>query len=199
MTSKPKTLARELVSSKDPILRNVMPRFDFSNPPMNPLEICYILCDTLIEKGGVGLAANQIGLPYRVFAIKANPMLVCFNPIIVDKSSAHTLLDEGCLTYPGLFVKVKRADIIKVRYAEPNGQVKTTKFVGMTARIFQHELDHLDGKLFTDSVSSVALEMAIKKAKKRGHIYTMADFKNKKVTTDEREIKSQGPVFKFTI
>ncbi len=167
---------KDLVPPRSEILRQKLEPFDFVNPPVDPNELAYQLADVMIKQNGIGLAANQIGLPYRVFALKSNPVLVCFNPRIVDAGTVKTVLDEGCLTFPGLFVKVARPDIIKVRYFEPNGNVVTTKFSGMTAHIFQHELDHLNGVLMTDHVGRTSLEMAIKKAKKLNFKYTTGDF-----------------------
>ena len=168
---------KELVPPRDPILRKKLDKFDFSRPSIDPVALAYMLADNVLERNGEGLAANQIGLPYRAFVIKANPMIVCFNPLIVDQSSHFSFREEGCLTYPGLFLDIERNDSIKVRYALPNGQVVTNKFMGMTARVFQHELDHLNGVIFTDHVSRLKLEMAMKKAKKRGFKYSFADFR----------------------
>lgn len=156
----------ELVNKNDPILRQKTPKFDFSNPPYHPDELAHRLTQTMIARGGVGLAAPQIGLPYRAFALKSNPILVCFNPIVVDASTEQIEMEEGCLTFPGLVLKIKRPKIIKVRFTLPNGETRTEKFIGMTARIFQHENDHLDGILFTSKVSPLKLEMARKKLKK---------------------------------
>lgn len=177
--------APKLIDKRDPLIRTVLQKFDFSNPPLHPTEVAYMLCDTMLVNNGIGLAANQIGIPYRIFAMRTEPMVVCFNPKIVDKSTKESVMDEGCLTFPGFFVKVSRADIIKVRYTEPNGQTVTKKFSGMTARIFQHELDHLDGKLFTDNINRTVLALAMKKANKRGFKYTAQDFYNG-VTTVSR-------------
>lgn len=160
-------LVCELVDKNHPILRQKTERFDFSNPPYDPVELAHRLTQTMISKGGVGLAAPQIGLPYRAFALKSNPVLVCFNPIVVDASSEEVEMEEGCLSFPGLILKVKRPKIIKVRFTLPNGETRTEKFIGMTARIFLHELDHLNGILFTSKVGKVTLEMAKKKANKR--------------------------------
>lgn len=171
-----KANAPKLVDKRDPIIRQVLEKFNFTNPPEDPVALAYKLCDTMIINNGIGLAANQIGLNYRVFAMRTEPLTVCFNPLIVDRSTKQTILEEGCLTFPGFFVKVPRADIIKVRYTEPNGQTVTKKFAGMTARIFQHEMDHLDGKLFTDYVGRTALALAMKKANKRGMKYSAQDF-----------------------
>lgn len=160
-------LVCDLVDRYNPVLKQKTERFSFSNPPIDPSELAHRLTQTMLKNGGIGLAAPQIGLPYRAFSMRTSPILVCFNPLIVDSSSEQIVLEEGCLTFPNLVLKIKRPTIIKVRYTLPNGETKTDKFVGMTARIFQHELDHLDGVLFTDKVNPVELEMARKKAKKK--------------------------------
>lgn len=157
----------ELVPSNDPILREEMERFDFTNPPVDPIELAADLGDTMNANNGLGLAANQVGLPYRVFVMRgADLPIVCFNPIIVDESSETVVLEEGCLSHPNLFVKIKRARRIKVRYAEPNGNVVTKIFDGMTARVFQHELDHLEGICHLQRANRYHLEQARKNAKK---------------------------------
>lgn len=167
-----------LAPANSPILRQVAEKYDFNNPEHeNATELAFKLADTMIARGGVGLAAPQIGIPLRVFVIKANPIIACFNPRIVDASEEMEDGPEGCLTYPGLQVTVPRSKAIKVRYTQPNGNVVTTKYIGMTARIFQHELDHLDGKLIVHFLNSrLNKEMIIKKAKKAGITYRMADF-----------------------
>lgn len=156
-----------LVPSDDPILKTKLERFDFENPPDDPVKIAVDLTESMLAHGGIGLAANQIGLPYRVFVIAANPVLCCFNPVIVDQTTEQIELEEGCLTFPNLVLPVKRSKVIKVRYFEPNGEVVNTKFIGMTARIFQHETDHINGILFTEYVGPVKLALAKAKAKKR--------------------------------
>lgn len=144
-----------------------MDLFDFSNPPINPIDLARDLAECMLEYDGIGLAANQLGLPLRVFAIKSNPILVCFNPRIVDKTTETVKLEEGCLTFPKLLLKIERPKSIKCRYTLPNGLTETHTYTGMTARIFQHELDHLDGILFTQKVKPVALTLAKEKLKKR--------------------------------
>ena len=143
-----------------------MEDFDFQNPPLDPAKIAHILARTMIEQKGLGLAAPQIGLPVRAFVMMSNPVLCCFNPKIVDRTSKMIILEEGCLTFPGLYLKIPRPEIIKVRFTLPNGETKTEKFIGMSARIFQHELDHLNGILYTNRVGPVALTLAKNKAKK---------------------------------
>lgn len=167
---------RQLVDKNDEVLYKKIERFDFSNPSIDPIELSHILTQTMIYNKGIGLAANQIGLPYRCFAMMTNPITVCFNPVVIDESTETVILEEGCLTYPNFYVKVKRPKVIKVRYFEPNGNVQTKKFIGMTARIFQHELEHLNGEKFTRTCSRVALEIAVKKSNKLGMNYTIKDF-----------------------
>lgn len=157
----------DLVPSNDPILKEEMEKFDFTNPPVDPIELAADLGDTMLANNGLGLAANQVGLPYRVFVMRSTDLpIVCFNPRIVDESTETVLLEEGCLSHPNLFVKIKRAKRIKVRYAEPNGNVVTQIFDGMTARVFQHELDHLDGICHLQRANRYHLEQAKKNAKK---------------------------------
>ncbi len=155
----------ELVDCNDPVLREPTPQFDFTNPPVDPLDLVSDLAETMLTNGGVGIAANQCGLPYRVFVMNAAELIPCFNPRIVDSSSEEIYLEEGCLSYPELFVKVKRPRRIKVRYTEPNGNVVTRVFEGMTARVFQHELDHLDGLAHINRASRIHLDQARKRQK----------------------------------
>lgn len=169
-------MIKKLVPSDHPLLRQRMEPFDFKNPLTDPVQLAIDLTETMIYNKGLGLSANQIGLPYRVFAINANPVYVCFNPIIVDETLTNIiLLDEGCLSFPNLFVKIKRPRTIKTRFSTPNGDVHTQKFDGMTSRCFQHELDHLNGIVYTARASRYHIEKGMNKKKqldrleKRGH------------------------------
>lgn len=154
-----------LVKQTDPILKQVLGKFDFTAPPTDPIQLANDLAETMISNGGLGIAANQVGLPYRVFAINATQIIVCFNPMIVDMSTETLYMEEGCLSFPKMFVKVKRARKIKVRYTEPNGNTVTRVFDGMTARVFQHELAHLDGRTMKNDAASYHWQFALKKAK----------------------------------
>lgn len=142
-----------------PIITNILSLtkecqvFDFSNPIQDPIELAKDLADTMIANKGLGLAAPQIGLQTRVLTISSNPVIVMFNPIVVDKSEKSVTLDEGCLSFPGIVVPIERAELIRVRYRHPNGETVTEKFSGMTARTIQHEIDHLNGILFYSRTS----------------------------------------------
>lgn len=157
----------DLVDSKHPLLWTKLERFNMSNPPTDPVELVVNLTETMINNKGLGLAANQVGLPYRVFVINSEQVIPCFNPIIVDSSDETVMMEEGCLSYPDLFVKIKRPASIRTRYTLPNGETITKVFEGLTARVFQHELDHLDGVCHIKRANPIHLEKARRLMKKR--------------------------------
>lgn len=142
------------------MLRMKLDPFDFNNPPVDPFELSNNLIETMVHNKGLGLSANQCGLPYRVFVMWSSPTKICFNPRLVDQTSEEVLLDEGCLSYPNLLVKIKRSKVIKVRYQDEMGKVQNEKFIGMTARCFLHELDHMDGIVYTSRANPIHLNRA---------------------------------------
>ena len=152
-----------LVDSDNQILRQPTPRFDFQNAPIDPIELAHKLAKAMIANNGIGLSGPQIGLPYRAFCVASTPIICCFNPIIVDFTFEMIYLDETCCSFPGLFLKVKRPRAIKIRYTQPNGEVKTEKFIGITARAILHEIDHLDGIVFTQRANKYHLDQAKKR------------------------------------
>ena len=162
----PLDLSRELVAADDPILRQELEDFDFETPPERPERIAHILAHTCINHDGLGLACNQIGLPYRACIITGQPMLCMFNPIIVGESEEEGYMEEGCLTFPNLIVKVKRPEVVRVRFTLPNGETTTRNFQGITSRVVQHEIDHLNGILFMDLATDYHLAQAKNKRKK---------------------------------
>lgn len=142
-------------------------KFDFANPPFDPIEFAKELVAFMHENKALGVAANQVGVPYRVFAMRGHPEnFVCFNPKIVETSSNDILLEEGCLSYPGLVVKIKRTQSLRVRFNLPNGDTETKTFTGMTARVFQHEYDHLEGVRFYDKANRFHRDKALKNWKR---------------------------------
>ena len=156
----------ELVKSTDPVLKRKCDYFDFHNPPFDPIEFSHELVKCMYEHNGLGLAANQVGISLRIFALRGSPQnYVCFNPRIVWTSEEEVLLEEGCLTYPNLIAKVKRPRFIRARFNLPNGTLRTEKFIGMTARCFQHEFDHLEGIVFYEKANRYHREQAFKRRK----------------------------------
>lgn len=146
-------------------LKNPCNRFDFENPQVDPIEIAKFLSETMLANNGIGLAANQVGLPYRVFVIKSQPIICAFNPRIVDYLGEEIYLEEGCLSFPGLTVKIKRPEGVRVRFTQPNGETITKEYHGLTARCFQHELDHLDGIIFYERATKYHKDQAFRKLK----------------------------------
>lgn len=123
----------------------------------------------MIEHGGIGFAANQMGFNYRVFAMNTNDTTRCYyNPeILVSSEEAQILFEEGCLSFPGLRLGIKRPKNIFVRYQDSQGIFHEEELTGIASRCYQHELDHLNGVCFVDRVSRMKLDMAKKKREKR--------------------------------
>jgi len=106
---------------------------------------------TMIAANGIGLAANQIGEECKVFvATHAGKFYTLINPKIVKSSIGEEEAEEGCLSVPQVYGPVRRAAKITIEGTDMRGKLVKIKAVGLLARIFQHEMDHLDGKLFID-------------------------------------------------
>ena len=151
---------KRLIPETDPLLTTKLDPFVwYDDHPEKAKEIHEQLIDTMYEFNGVGLACNQIGHPYRVFAMihEGEPMTI-FNPRITDISEDLVKMEEGCLTYPGLFVKIERPKSISVQFADYEGQIMQAYFSDLSARIFQHENEHMNGYIFTDLVSKMKLD-----------------------------------------
>lgn len=143
--------------------------FNFQDPPVDcpPLEFAQALIKTMYEANGVCLTAPQVGVNLRVFAMRAAPEnFVCFNPRVIMPSAEEIRLEETSLSYPGLIVKVKRPQHVKVRFTTPNGQTRTETFTGLTARTFQHCMDFLDGERFYMKANPIHREQAMRKWKR---------------------------------
>ena len=112
-----------------------------------------VLIDNMIHHNGIGISANQIGIWERAFAmvkdIENNEVMVCFNPRIIKSYSEEVEMEEGCLSYPDLFLKIKRPDKIVVKYEDENKKTHKIKLEGLASRVFQHEYDHMEGIDFT--------------------------------------------------
>ena len=150
-------------------LREKCPEFDFDNPIVDPIELKKELIDAMFEHSGLGVSANQIGYKTRVFAMRGetkSESVVCFNPEIVDFSPEMNTMEEGCLSLPDVFVKVVRPSHVAIKYLDELQKEEGQLAEGLTARVFQHELDHLDGILMIDRVGEFSKRRAFEKAKK---------------------------------
>ena len=140
-------------------------------------ELSDAMFEAMGKYGGIGLSANQVGLPFNMFVIGGHPSIenglkmTCFNPMIVSSGQEVVRMKEGCLTYPFLFLSIKRPRKCVVKYTDENGDLKEGNLDGMISRIFQHEYEHMLGRNFTEHVSKLKLDMAEKKAKKQFKIW----------------------------
>lgn len=130
-------------------------------------EILNNMADTMHEANGVGLAAPQVGINKKMFVIDIGDDIVrkIINPEIIESSKEMAELEEGCLSIPGIYKKVKRPLEIKVKYTDEFGTQKEETINGFLAIAFQHEYDHLSGTLFVDRISPVAKKLIAQKLK----------------------------------
>jgi len=135
-------------------------------------DLSKVMYDNMAKYGGLGLSANQLGLPYRMFVMGGHPQIEdgkvrsVFNPMVNDVSPESINLKEGCLSFPFLFLSIKRPKWCSVRYTNENGEEVEETLHGMSARIFMHENEHMNGYVFTDLVSKLKLERAEKSKQK---------------------------------
>ena len=155
----------EILLEGNPFLYKTLPQLDFSTNQVDLDILCSTMYNTMIENNGMGLAANQVGVEQRVF-IMDNEERYYFNPKIVSESNELCIDKEGCLSFPGLFMKVKRPDTVGVKYLDIQQKECIIKLVGFHARVFLHEYDHLQGITFDQRVSKMRLDMAKKKQEK---------------------------------
>lgn len=139
----------EIKKYPDPILRQRCQEIEKINDEI--LKLVEEMKKKMIEKNGVGLAANQIGVSKRIIIVQteSGPQ-VFINPKILNKSKETEILEEGCLSLSGLFLKIKRAKEVLIEAQDTDGKPLQIEAEDLTARIFQHEIDHLDGILFID-------------------------------------------------
>lgn len=154
----------ELTDEYSDKLKQPTEAWDFTNPQGDLQYIAISMIETMIRGGGIGLSSNQVGLKYSIFVMGVGQQVeVVVNPKIVERSQETSLEVEGCLSCPGLYLKVKRPAKIKVQYQDIKGILKEHEFEGLTARIFQHEFDHLQGVLYKKLVSPIKLQQAKEK------------------------------------
>ena len=164
-----------IIKAPDPRLRRIcapVEQFD---------EKLHVLIDNMLETmyaaPGVGLAAPQIGVSSRILVMdvsnheeKPTPLKI-INPEIIDSSDSLISRDEGCLSFPEHYITVERSEIVRVRYKDENNVTQEFKAEGLTSVCIQHEIDHLDGLLFVDRISTIKKNMIMRKLKKNKRIY----------------------------
>ena len=167
------------------VLSSIVPfdieEFKKNEKDLTITDFCNNMFETMKNYGGIGLSANQVGKPYRMFVMGDNPQInngqkwVCINPEITNVSKDTIRYKEGCLTFPFLFLDIERPQKIKVKYQNEQLETVEEEFDGIVSRCYQHELDHMYGKVFTELASKLKLDMAYKKAEKM-----MSRYKKKK-------------------
>tara|TARA_B100002019_G_scaffold268458_1_gene260452 strand:- start:5897 stop:6415 length:519 start_codon:yes stop_codon:yes gene_type:complete len=170
----------QLIKAPNVMLENKVNRFDIDN--IHPAPIALDMIELMLKENGIGLSANQVGYDGQIFVMKAQknmqfgPYITVINPIIKGLSKEIESGEEGCLSHPGLIIKVRRPISAMVEFDTLTPDNKSTihvetKFDDLDARIFLHEYDHLYGIQFIDRVSKLKLEMAEKKRYKKRKIH----------------------------
>jgi len=171
---------KRLLMQIAPFVDDTLKEFDFKDR----VELSKVMYDSMAKYGGLGLAANQVGLPYRMFIMGGHPQIeegkvrAVFNPLINDVSKETVNLKEGCLSFPFLFLSINRPKWVSVKYTDQHGQEIEETLHGMPARIFQHENEHMNGYVFTELVSKFKLDRAQEARKKMIKEFT----RNKTIT-----------------
>lgn len=155
-----------------PSLQQISTDWNFSLDG-DPEKLEKDLCIFMQKNMGIGLAANQIGLTKNVFVIGSENIpgfpkpFAVFNPKIISSSNETDLFKEGCLSFPGLWLNIRRPKKIQVQYQNSKGDIIDAEIDGLIARCFQHEYDHLKGICFVDIVSPMKLQLAMQKLRKQ--------------------------------
>ena len=161
----------EILLVPNPLLRKKANRI--KSVTKEDIKIAHLMMEAMIKAPGVGLAANQVGILKQIVTInfedkeknkKTNYIL--FNPKIIQYSEETVVMEEGCLSLPDQYADVERPKEIILEYMDENEKILKKKIDGFEARILQHEIDHLSGKLFVDYLSSLKRNVLIKKVKK---------------------------------
>jgi len=157
----------KLVPPDSPILHSPPEPFEFDKN-VDADMLANIMIDRMQDLGGIGLSANQVGLNIKMFVMGAGEVnYAFFNPEIISTNSEEVSMDEGCLSFPGIYMKVSRPSTVKVRFQNSKGEIVEEEFNGLTARVFLHEYDHMLGKTFKEKVSKLKWDLAFNRMIKR--------------------------------
>ena len=154
----------ELIKAPNEFLEKQVKPFDFEK--MDAGQISNDMVETMLKYKGIGLASNQVGIDAQIFVMGEEKPITVINPIITEVGPERVEMEEGCLSFPGLYMKVKRPAVVSVQYLDTKQKECIIKLEGFHARVFLHEYDHLQGITFDQRVSKLRLEMAKKKQEK---------------------------------
>lgn len=175
-----------IVAYGDPVLRKVGEEIDKNYKGLD--ELINNMYETMYGAKGVGLAAPQVGLPIRLFIIDSEGMMdkkdkgqgikeVFINAEMIEETGDEYDFEEGCLSIPGIREDVTRPEDIRIRYYDRNFQLQEKTFDGLTARVIQHEYDHIEGILFTDHVKPLRKQFLKRKLEKIRRGEVSADYR----------------------
>jgi len=151
----------------DPILRRKAMHVQEVTPELR--RLISDMVETMFHQVGIGLAAPQVGIPYRLLVMDdgKGDARALVNPVITQRSGS-VVDEEGCLSLPGIYADVERSKSVTIAATDEDEQPVNIEATGMQARVIQHEMDHLDGILFIDHLSPVARDRIKQKIQKHG-------------------------------
>lgn len=188
----------QLVEEASKVLRTPPELFDFEKDGDKAQEIADKMSEAMIKFGGIGLSANQVGLNARMFVMRTEDkgIVPFFNPELTKVSQDTDLMKEGCLSFPDIYLMIKRSTTIELKYQDVKGEEQVIMLDGLAARCVQHEIDHLNGVLFLQRASRLKLERALKarpkeQAKRIAYERRMAIARHLKKLEDEKAKKNE--------
>ena len=156
-----------LLEPEHPLLLTKLPEITADTEPEDRKELLANMVESMKHYGGIGLSANQVGIPIRMFVFGDNENYIpCFNPKILEYGGPEMPIEEGCLTYPGLFVKIYRPEWIVAQWEDENRELHKENFTELQSRVFQHEYDHMEGIDFQSRAGRISLSIAKRKVKR---------------------------------
>jgi len=158
----------KLLFHPDEFLSKQVKAVDLENPGFDPVELKKEMTELMLASNGIGLSANQVGLDAQVFVMgdSVENSTICINPTVLQYTEETVDDIEGCLSFPNVFVKIKRPKEILAEWYNEKLEKQTVKIEGYSAKCYLHELDHLLGITFKDRASKLKWDMAQKKARK---------------------------------
>ena len=158
----------QLIHFADQRMTTRPPAFDFEKDGDKAEELVDVLHKKMVEWDGAGLSANQIGLPYRAFVMGTKTEKIAFfNPNVIGVSKEEIAMEEGCLSFPGFYLTLKRPVEVVMEWQNEKGETQSGKFQGVGARVVLHEYDHMEGINFTFHASRFKLKWELDKWKKK--------------------------------
>ena len=163
----------KLIKYPNEFLSREVKNVNLEDPGFDPTELKKEMVDFMLANNGIGLSANQIGLDAKVFVMgdKVENSTMCINPTVIQYTEETQNDFEGCLSFPNIYVRIKRPSQILAEFYDENLEKQTVKIEGYSAKCYLHELDHLLGITFKDRASKLKWNMAEKKARKLGKTF----------------------------